>query len=137
MLAASAVATGSLTVGDVVFLKILIDNSYRPLFNMGNIYLSYLETVIEMKDIVEILSTESEVKEKENALPLQVTEGAISFKDVSVSYENKPILKNLSLEIEPSSLLVVTGPSGIGKSTMMNLLIRFFDPESGNITIDG
>lgn len=90
-----------------------------------------------MKDVMNILNTKNEVQELQDAKPLEVKEPSISFKDVNLKLGEKQILTDLNLDLAPGEILIVTGPSGIGKSTLANLLVRFYDVDSGNIQIAG
>ena len=88
--------------------------------------------------IFEILDTASNVVEKDDAIDVPTVRGALSFEDVTFSYPEKdPILKNITMDIQPGERLAVVGPTGAGKSTLVSLIPRFFDPDSGRILLDG
>jgi ABC-type multidrug transport system fused ATPase/permease subunit len=87
--------------------------------------------------VFEILAIEPGVRETPGAVPYEIRQGRIEFRDVSFSYGNGRVLQGVSLVIEPGEHVLVTGPSGSGKSTCVNLIPRFFDPQQGTILIDG
>ncbi|CAI8049457.1 Uncharacterized ABC transporter ATP-binding protein YknU [Geodia barretti] len=88
--------------------------------------------------LFEILDTESDVVEKADAIELGRVEGRVRFEDVSFSYqEGKPALKNINLEADPGKVVALIGTPGSGKSTIASLLPRFYEVNSGRITIDG
>lgn len=78
-----------------------------------------------------------EITDKEDAKTLKVTHGAINFNNVYFKYKNKYVLRDLSLSIKPGERIGIVGASGAGKTTLVNLLMRFYEPQRGNITIDG
>jgi subfamily B ATP-binding cassette protein MsbA len=89
--------------------------------------------------IFEILETRAEPASSKNQKQLPRVKGNVSFKDISFSYEpgGELVLKNINLEIKSSQIVAIVGPSGVGKTTLVNLIPRFFDPSSGHIEIDG
>jgi ATP-binding cassette subfamily B protein len=98
----------------------------------------YSRTVSAGQRILEILDAESEVVEKPGAVAMGRAGGRVSFQNVSFSYDSiSPALKDVSFEVRPGQLVALLGGSGSGKSTVANLLARFYDVSDGRITIDG
>ncbi|NOR54288.1 MAG: ATP-binding cassette domain-containing protein, partial [Candidatus Aminicenantes bacterium] len=88
--------------------------------------------------IDEILQSKPQIKEHPRAYPLPSVKGRVKFENVSFSYtEMMPVLQNLDFEVMPTETVALVGLSGTGKTTIINLLLRFYDPSSGRITIDG
>jgi subfamily B ATP-binding cassette protein MsbA len=87
--------------------------------------------------IREVLDIESAVRDTRGAKTAPKFKGRISFENVSFQYEDKPVLKDINLTIEPGQVAAIVGPSGTGKSTLVSLIPRFFDPASGRVCIDG
>jgi ABC-type multidrug transport system fused ATPase/permease subunit len=88
--------------------------------------------------IFEILDTKSQVKDKPDAVVLDKLKGRVAFEDVSFSYaENAPALHSINFSVEPGQLVALVGASGSGKSTIINLILRFYDVSGGRITMDG
>jgi ABC-type multidrug transport system fused ATPase/permease subunit len=118
----------------ILYLGLLM----MPIRQLGMMVNLYSRTVSAGQRILEILDTESNVKEKPNAVDLGRAKGQVTFENVSFSYDNiSPALNNVSFEVQPGQLVALLGGSGSGKSTVANLLARFYDVTSGKILIDG
>ncbi len=129
---------GQFTPGDVVLVNGLLLQLFRPLDMLGWVYRSIKQGLIDMEQMFNLLDTEAEIVDVPNAEPLIVTDGAIRFDNVAFGYEaERIILKGVSLDVPAGTSLAVVGPSGAGKSTLARLLYRFYEPTSGQITIDG
>jgi ABC-type multidrug transport system fused ATPase/permease subunit len=132
------VINGTLTIGQVTQFILYIGMLLMPIRRLGMMVNLYSRTISAGQRIFEILDTESEVKEKHGAIELGRVKGQVSFQDVSFSYSQVgPALKNVSFEVQPGQLVALLGRSGSGKSTVANLLARFYDVTGGKITIDG
>jgi ATP-binding cassette subfamily B protein len=138
VLCVMGIQNGTNTVGDLVMINVMMVQLYQPLNFMGMIYREIKQGVIDIEIMVSILGKEAEIKDKPNALPLQVANGTIRFENVSFSYETaRPILKGLTFEVPAGNTVAIVGPSGAGKSTISRLLFRFYEITGGRILIDG
>jgi ATP-binding cassette subfamily B protein len=132
------VMNGSMSVGEITAFILYLGLLMMPVRHLGMMVNLYSRTVSAGQRILEILDTESEVVEKPGAIDLGRTRGRISFQNVSFSYDKiSPALKDISFEVQPGQLVALLGGSGSGKSTVANLLARFYDVSDGKITIDG
>jgi ATP-binding cassette subfamily B protein len=105
---------------------------------LANVIENLEQALAGAERVFEILETEPEIKEKPNPIELKNVRGRVTFEDVTFSYnQGSPVLKNISFDIEPGQMVAFVGPTGVGKTTIMYLLVRFFDPDSGSIKIDG
>ena len=110
----------------------------RPMGMIGMIWTGYQRMVAAGERVFQIIEAEPEVKDKPNAIELKNVKGHIKFENVYFGYDkDKPILKNINLEIRPGETVALLGPTGSGKSTIIRLLMRFYDVTSGRILIDG
>ena len=138
VLCAYGIQDGSHTVGDFVMINAMMIQLYQPLNFMGMVYREIKQAVIDIEMMFGILSRDPEIKDRPEAKPLAVTNGAIRFEGVSFAYEpERAILKDLSFEVPAGKTIAVVGPSGAGKSTISRLLFRFYDVTGGRILIDG
>lgn len=109
-----------------------------PIKNISSAYNKLQKGMASIDRIVEILDTENPIKDKANALPLPKFNEHINFRDVNFSYEtHKQVLKNISFEIPKGKMIALVGQSGSGKSTIADLIARYWDVQEGAIEIDG
>jgi subfamily B ATP-binding cassette protein MsbA len=112
---------------------------YTPVKKLSKVHVSIQKALGATTKIFELLEVEPSIKDKPDAVPLPHAHGAITFTDVTFTYNPKrpPALRRVSLSIEPGKSYALVGASGAGKSTMFSLLLRFYDPETGSILLDG
>ena len=132
------IITKQITSGNFVSFITALILLYTPVKNIGNNLNAVQMSFFAIEQIFEILDMVPTIRNKENAIPLKKEHSTISFKDVNFEYiENKPILKNINLEVKKGETIAFVGNSGGGKTTIVNLIPRFYDIKSGSISIDG
>jgi ABC-type transport system involved in Fe-S cluster assembly fused permease/ATPase subunit len=132
------VAEGRLTLGDLVMINAFMIQLYIPLNFLGVMYREIKQALTDLDKMFTLMDRNREVDDRPGAPELVVTQGAVRFEHVNFSYDpTRPILHDVSFEIPPGKTVAVVGPSGAGKSTLARLLYRFYDINSGAITIDG
>jgi ATP-binding cassette subfamily B protein len=137
-LAAKGVVEETMTLGDLVMVNAYLLQMFVPLGALGFIYREIRRAMSDVENMFELLKRPAKIKDAENAPALLVKKAAIEFDQVDFAYQpERPILKQLSLQIAPGAKLAIVGASGSGKSTIGRLLYRFYDTQSGCIRIDG
>jgi ATP-binding cassette subfamily B protein len=137
-MSALAIQAGTQTIGDFVFINVLLMQLSLPLGVIGFVYSEVRQGLANIEQMFDLLDIDAEIEDAPDARELVVSNGAISFKDVHFAYDPaRPILKGVSFDVPAGHTVAVVGPSGAGKSTMSRLLYRFYDVQSGSITIDG
>jgi ATP-binding cassette, subfamily B, heavy metal transporter len=133
-----AVLNHTQTVGDFVFVNSMLLQLSVPLNFIGFVYREIRQGLTDIEEMFDLLEVQAEVKDAPDATELTIRQGAIAFTDVHFAYDAaRPILKGISFEVPAGKTVAVVGPSGAGKSTLSRLLYRFYDVQSGTITIDG
>ena len=130
--------TGHMTAGAFASFVTSLLLLYKPVKTLGNTLTGIQNIFVAMGRVFELFDLEPKIKDSENAVELKGFEKEIKFKDVYFEYvPNQPVLKDINLTIPKNETLAIVGNSGGGKSTLVNLLPRFYDIKSGSITIDG
>lgn len=127
-----------MTTGTLIAFIGYINNFWNPVINIGNFYNSLITATAYLERIFETLDVEPEIQDAPHAIEMPEIQGNVVFNDVVFSYEdNQPILNHVSLNVEAGQSVALVGPTGAGKTTIINLLSRFYDIDSGQILIDG
>src|SRR5690606_33325187 len=136
--ATQGVIQGTMTVGDLVLVNAFMIQLYIPLNFLGVIYREIKQCLADMERLFSLLDQHREVADTPDARPLEIADGTVHFSHVNFSYETKrQILFDVDFTIAGGHTTAVVGHSGSGKSTLSRLLFRFYDVDSGRITIDG
>lgn len=129
---------GQLSVEDIVAFVLYLSLFYAPVSGLANLLENLQQALAGAERVALILDTPPAIQNSPDAKDLGCAEGKITFKDVSFHYGNKiPVLNHISFSCEPGMMVALVGPTGVGKTTMTQLLSRFYDPVEGTIFIDG
>jgi ATP-binding cassette subfamily B protein len=129
---------GQLSVGDLIIFLAYLGKMYKPMRDLSKMGDTVSKATVSYERIQEVLNVVSRVRDLPRARRAPRFKGKIEFDRVSFSYTpERPILNDLSFEIEPGQVAAFVGPSGAGKSTIISLIPRFYDPNSGQVKIDG
>lgn len=129
---------GTITVGDIQAFLQYIRNFTQPITQIANISNILQQTAAAAERVFEFLSESEEIAETENPIQLPAAQGNVEFRDVHFGYDpEKIIINDFSAVIKPGQKVAIVGPTGAGKTTMVKLLMRFYDVNSGAILIDG
>ena len=129
---------GAKSVGVIIAISSYAARFWQPIMNLGNIFNNFMNNMAYLERIFETMGQEVTVDNAEDATELPPIKGAVEFDNVSFSYEeDKEVLHHVSFKIEPGMSVALVGPTGAGKSTIVNLISRFYNVESGRVLIDG
>ncbi|MGH3023022.1 MAG: ABC transporter ATP-binding protein, partial [Gaiellaceae bacterium] len=129
---------GDVTVGTLFAFLLYLSNFFDPVQQLSQLYNTFLSAVAALDKIMEVMDEEPQVVDGEGARPLPPIEGRVRFEDVRFGYGDGPeILHGIDLDVPAGTTVALVGHTGAGKSTIANLLARFYDPREGRITIDG
>lgn len=128
---------GSFSAGQAVALILYAMQIRIPIFTISFLVENTQKAVADSKDYFEIMSLLPEITDREGAKNLRVTKGEVEFSNVSFAYDKETVIKGVSFKIEPDTKIALVGESGEGKTTITNLLMRLYEPQAGQILIDG
>lgn len=129
---------GAITVGVIIVFVEYSRQFTRPLNDLANQWNTLLSAIAGAERVFEVMDEEVEERDEGAAVTLQQVEGAVRFSDVSFSYEEGgDTLEGISFEAKPGEMIALVGPTGAGKTTLIQLLSRFYNPSKGTITVDG
>jgi ATP-binding cassette subfamily B multidrug efflux pump len=132
------VILGTLTIGELVAFTTYASQLRNPVRRLGIVTSGVAQAIAASERVFEILDTQSEVEDLPGAQPLGAVQGHVRFEQVSFSYFGvHQVLKGIDFEVQPGQVVALLGPTGSGKSTVINLIPRFYDPTQGRILIDG
>ncbi|MFO7171185.1 MAG: ABC transporter ATP-binding protein, partial [Chloroflexota bacterium] len=129
---------GELSTGEFVGFILLTNILFRPIEKINAVIDTYPKGIAGFRRYLEVMDTEPEVQDAPDAIEVERLRGEICYRDVTFGYDpQRPVLKNINLTIRPGETVAFVGPSGAGKTTLCSLLPRFYDVDSGQITVDG
>lgn len=129
---------GKMLIGSVQAFIQYVNQFNRPITEVSQIASNIQQTLAAAERIYEFMGEPDEVPDMIPAKVVSDAQGVVGFHDVSFSYDKtRPIIQNFSVDIKPGMQVAIVGPTGAGKTTIINLLMRFYDPDNGYITIDG
>lgn len=133
------VIKGQITVGTLIAFLGYIGGLFGPVQGLSGVYQTVQKTGVALDEIFQILDVQEHLGDSIHAVELKKIRGDVLFEDVKFTYEqaNRPILNGVTLKVNPGETVALVGPSGAGKTTLIALLMRFYDPQEGRIILDG
>lgn len=138
------VLNGGLLIGDLILFITYLQKVMDPLWRVMFIYDTIQNGMVSVKRLFNLWDHKNDVRDEAGAVALKIEDGGIEFRGVSFNYKSstkfkgeKQVFRNLNLKIKPKEVVALVGPSGVGKSTFVKLLLRFYDPVKGKVLIDG
>ena len=129
---------GQLSVPDIVAFLLYLAMFYTPVSGMARLLEDFQHALAGAERVMDVLDAKQDIQDAPDAEPLTDVRGDITFDNVSFSYEkDNPVLRNISFSCKSGQMVALVGPTGVGKTTLTQLIARFYDPTGGRITIDG
>ena len=133
-----SVVQGSLTLGTVIAFLAYVNRFFLPVLELSQLYATMQTAMAGGERVINLLNTEPAIKDSDDAREMPLIEGKITFDDVQFSYqEGVPVLRDINLNIPAGTMVALVGPTGAGKTSLANLIARFYDVSEGALLIDG
>jgi ATP-binding cassette, subfamily B, multidrug efflux pump len=133
-----AVTNETLTLGVMIAFLSYVTNFFQPIRELSELYTSMQSAMAGGERVLELLDTQPGVPEAEAAVEMPAIKGRVELKDVTFAYrQGEPVLRNVNLTIEPGQTVALVGPTGAGKTSISNLIARFYDVTEGSVLVDG
>lgn len=130
--------TDKVSLGTFIAFGTYINMFWQPINNLSNFYNQIITNIAGAERIFEILDTDAEINDTADVTEMPEVKGEVTFDDVSFAYdENSKVLEHVSFRIKPGETIALVGPTGAGKTTIVNLISRFYDVQGGTVSIDG
>jgi ATP-binding cassette subfamily B protein len=135
---ATLVMSKSLTPGDLLVFLTYLKNAFKPVRDFAKYTGRLAKATAAGERVLDLLEREPDVRDLPNAIPAPGLRGAVAFENVSFEYEpGRPVLRGINLDVEPGGHVALVGASGNGKSTLVGMILRLYDPSRGSVKIDG
>lgn len=132
------VIEGTVTPGELFAFVLLAGILIGPFSSAARVFTQIKEAQGAMQRVLEILDSQPEIRDEPSAQPLAIVAGHVRAQGVGFAYDPRsPVISNLSFEAKPGEIIAIVGPTGAGKTTVINLIHRFYDPTEGRLTVDG
>jgi len=131
------IRAGEMSADSVFAFLTIVAMMYNPLRRLNKVNLVLQQSLAATERVMDLMAQEPDIREKPDARPLQEFRDAIAYEHVTFGYDRDPVVRDFNLTLRRGETVALVGPSGGGKSTVVNLLPRFFDPDSGRVAIDG
>ncbi|TLG74192.1 ABC transporter ATP-binding protein [Culicoidibacter larvae] len=128
---------GSFSIGALSAFLTYANQYMKPFNEITGVITELQSALASATRVLEIIDAPSEVADSKDAFVLEAVTGAVELDNVAFSYTNKPFITDFSLQVEPGEIIAIVGPTGCGKTTLINLLMRFFEIDDGIISVDG
>lgn len=128
---------GQVSIADITGFLLYVGLFYEPIMGLNRLNESLQQALAASDRYFEVLDTQPDIDDAPDAVEFGRVEGCITYENVSFNYDETPVLKNINLTIKPGEMIALVGPTGVGKTTMANLIPSFYDPTEGRVLIDG
>ena len=133
-----SVAQGNLTLGTVIAFLAYVNRFFLPVQELSQLYATMQTAMAGGERVINLLNTEPEIRDRPDAADMPPVQGRIEFQDVQFGYrENLPVLRDINLDIPAGTMVALVGPTGAGKTSIANLIARFYDVSDGALLVDG
>ncbi|MBO4678303.1 MAG: ABC transporter ATP-binding protein [Lachnospiraceae bacterium] len=132
------IGVNNLSIGTLLAFGTYIGLFWQPIANLGDFYNQLISNIAAAERVFEVMDTPPEIRDDEGVTEMPDIKGEVTFDNVSFAYEDGvSVLKDVSFDIKPGEMIALVGPTGAGKTTVVNLISRFYDAEAGRVLIDG